>query len=123
MDVRAAADAELLRAFAHHLREQAMNLLRCAALFVGLTPSLCVSAELTKDSLTTIKRNVAEDKAVLVDVREKSEWDKGHVKGAVFLPLSGLQGNAAALAKQLPKDKIIYTHCVVGKRSVTAGNV
>ena len=37
--------------------------------------------------LTTIEAK----KAVLVDVREKSEWDKGHSEGAIFLPLSELQ--------------------------------
>jgi phage shock protein E len=62
---------------------------------------------------------------VLVDVREKSEWDKGHVEGAIFLPLSALTDKAdpAAVSKVLPKDKIFYTRCVVGKRSLTAANI
>jgi phage shock protein E len=83
------------------------------------------SAEITKDSLQTVRSKIAEKKAVLVDVREKSEWDKGHVEGAIFLPLSALQEQAdpAVLSKVLPKDKIIYTHCVVGKRSLAAGNI
>jgi phage shock protein E len=83
------------------------------------------SADLTKDSLPTVQKNITEKKAVLVDVREKSEWDKGHVEGAIFLPLSGLQTgiDPTALAKQVPKDKIIYTHCVVGKRSLTAADI
>ncbi len=83
------------------------------------------AAELTKDTLEKVKEKINDEKAVLVDVREKKEWDEGHIEGAVFLPLSKLQEgvDAKALAKQLPKDKIIYTHCVVGKRSVTAGNI
>ena len=81
------------------------------------------AAELTKDSLATVKKNVDQKKAVLVDVREKTEWNKGHVKGAIFLPLSALQEDAKTLARRLPKDKIVYTHCVVGKRCVTAGNI
>ena len=83
------------------------------------------AAETTKDSLAVVKRNVAQKKAVLVDVREKSEWDKGHVDGAIFLPLSELRDDpdAKALAKRLPKDRILYTHCVVGKRSLTAANI
>lgn len=83
------------------------------------------SAEITKDSLRTVQKKVAEKKAILVDVRERSEWDEGHVKGAVFLPLSDLKAgiDPKALAKKLPKDKLIYTHCVVGKRSLTAGNI
>ncbi|MEX2138734.1 MAG: rhodanese-like domain-containing protein [Pirellulales bacterium] len=89
---------------------------------IVLVPSLGSTAELTKDSLATVKKNVDQKKAVLVDVREKSEWNKGHVKGAIFLPLSALQEDAKTLSRRLPKDKIVYTHCVVGKRCVTAGN-
>ena len=82
------------------------------------------ASELTRDSLAVIKKNVETGKAVLVDVREQSEWDAGHIEGAIFLPLSSLQGDldAGQFGKKLPKDKILYTHCVVGKRSVTAGN-
>lgn len=83
------------------------------------------AAEHTKDSLKVVKENVDAKKAVLVDVREKSEWDKGHIEGAVFLPLSELQAGVEpkSLAEKLPKGKVYYTHCVVGKRSVTAGNI
>jgi phage shock protein E len=83
------------------------------------------SAELTKESLETVHKNIADKKAVLVDVREKSEWDLGHIEGAIFLPLTKLQQkvDTIALAKLLPKDKIIYTHCVAGVRSVTAGSI
>lgn len=87
--------------------------------------SSAVAAEITKDSLETVKKNVAEKKAVLVDVREKSEWDDGHIEGSVFLPLSVLKKGVkkGQLAKTLPEDRILYTFCVVGKRAVTAGNI
>jgi len=83
------------------------------------------SAELSKDSLETVLKNVTDEKAVLVDVREKKEWDAGHVEGAISLPLSALKKgvDAETLAKVLPADKVLYIHCVVGKRAVTAGNV
>ena len=106
-----------------------MNL-RHAIMVVGvvcacLVPRLAESAELSKDSLKTVLENVTEETAVLVDVREKSEWDAGHVEGAIFLPLSSLKkgADAEALATLLPNDKILYIHCVVGKRAVTAGNI
>jgi rhodanese-related sulfurtransferase len=91
----------------------------------AVSTSLAFAAEPTKDPLPTVKKNVDEKKAVLVDVREKSEWEKGHVKGAIFLPLSSLQANVdeEAIKKKLPKDKIIYTHCRSGVRSRTAGDV
>jgi len=104
--------------------------LRRTIIIVGVVCACLVScpiesAELTKDSLKTVHRNVTEETAVLVDVREKSEWDQGHIEGAIFLPLSALKKgvHAEALAKLLPTDKILYTHCVVGKRAVTAGNI
>lgn len=96
-----------------------------AAAALALLPFWTEAAEITKDSLKTILKNVAEEKAVLVDVREKSEWDEGHIEGAIFLPLSALKRgvDAKKLAQHLPKDKILYIHCVVGKRAVTAGNI
>ena len=98
---------------------------RLVVLALVFIPFSVQAAEISDDSLATVRQNVAENKAVLVDVREKSEWDKGHVERAIFLPLSELKQNpdATELAKQLPKDKIVYTHCVVGKRSLTAGQI
>lgn len=77
----------------------------------------------TKDSLDDVKKNIAEEKAVLVDVRSEEEWKKGHIDGAVFLPVTSLRAKTndpKQLEKKLPKDKILYTYCVVGMRSKTA---
>ena len=75
--------------------------------------------------MPTVKKSVAEEDAILVDVREKKEWDEGHISGAVFLPLSELRNGitAEALAKRLPAERIIYTHCAVGVRSCTAADL
>ncbi|MES2789686.1 MAG: rhodanese-like domain-containing protein [Planctomycetota bacterium] len=83
------------------------------------------AAEHTKDSLQTVKQKIADKKAVLVDVREKSEWKNGHVAGAIPLPISELQAgiDAKTLEQKLPKGRIIYTHCVVGKRALTAADI
>jgi phage shock protein E len=83
------------------------------------------AADHTKDTLPTVKKNVEDKKAVLVDVREQSEWDDGHIDGAVLLPLSELRKGVdkKVLAKQLPKDRVVYTHCAVGKRSLTAADI
>ena len=92
---------------------------------IAVLVSAARASELTKESLDAVQKNLTDKKAVLVDVREKSEWDKGHIEGAIFLPLSKLQKDIdpVALAKLLPNDKIVYTHCVAGVRSVKAGNV
>jgi rhodanese-related sulfurtransferase len=79
----------------------------------------------TKDSLETVKQNVASGKAVIVDVREQAEWDAGHLKDALLLPQSKLrvESELAELVKKLPKDKIIYTHCRAGGRALACGEI
>ena len=82
-------------------------------------------AEHTKDSLDVVKQAVSKDKAVLVDVREPEEWREGHIAGARLLPLSTLEKGVSReeLAKILPKDKVIYCHCLAGGRCVEAAAI
>jgi phage shock protein E len=78
----------------------------------------------TADSLETVKKNLAEGKAILVDVREKSEWDAGHLKLAVLLPSSHFSDTTKhkeIAEKSLDKKKIIYTHCKAGGRAARCG--
>ncbi len=81
--------------------------------------------EHTKDTLDVVKSRVEEKKAVLVDVRDASEWKDGHVQDALHLPLADLEGkiDEVKLREKLPKDKIIYTHCAAGYRSLKAGKI
>ena len=81
--------------------------------------------EHTKDSLDTVKEKIAEKKAILVDVRDLVEWNAGHVQGAVLLPWRELQDKLteAQVKEKLPKDKILYTHCAVGYRSLRAAKI
>ena len=83
------------------------------------------AAELTNDPLPTVQKNLATHKAVLVDVREPAEWKEGHVEGAISLPLSSLKKgvDTSALEHPLPKDTIVYTHCVMGVRAVAAAKI
>jgi rhodanese-related sulfurtransferase len=87
--------------------------------------SIAMAAEHTKDALKTVQERVAAKEAVLVDVREQSEWDEGHVAGAVLLPISVLKAGVEAekLARIVPKNKIVYTYCAVGKRALAAGEI
>ena len=83
------------------------------------------AAEHTKDTLAVVKANVGQDKAVIVDVREKKEWEEGHLKEAYHLPLSRLQKGVdpKSLESDLPKSKILYTHCRAGRRSLLAAEI
>ena len=97
--------------------------LAVCALIVGVSSS-AFAIDFTEDSLSTVKKNVAGKKAVLLDVRSQDEWNKGHVEGAIFLPITQLeQIEPAKLAKLLPKKKILYTHCAVGMRAEAAGEI
>ena len=100
----------------------------CArAVLVGLALAAggTARAEHTKDSLDTVKQAVAEKKAILVDVREEDEWQAGHIAGARLVPLSALEKGIAPedLARTLPKDTILYCHCLAGGRCLEAAKI
>jgi rhodanese-related sulfurtransferase len=67
-------------------------------------------------------QNVAEEKAVLVDVRSQEEWDKGHIECSIFLPVTSIrkQSYPETMTSELPEEKILYTFCVVGMRAKKA---
>ena len=96
------------------------------AAVVGLAALLSPAraADHTKDTPEEVKKAIANGKAVLLDVREKSEWDDGHLKDAKLLPLSVLKDGAKAeyVARVVPKDKIVYLHCGSGVRSLKAAD-
>ena len=61
-------------------------------------------------------RELVESNACIIDVREKSEFDAGHLKNAVNIPLSQLRQRMA----EIPKDRPVYLHCRSSQRSYNA---
>lgn len=61
-------------------------------------------------------RELVESGTYIVDVREKVEFDRGHLKDAVNIPLSELRNRA----DEIPKDLPVYLHCRTGQRSYNA---
>jgi hydroxyacylglutathione hydrolase len=57
--------------------------------------------------------DAAPPNAVLIDVREPEEYERGHVKGALSVP----QADLATRLGELPRDRPIITICAVGLRS------
>jgi phage shock protein E len=107
-----------------------MKLAALVALAILLTASLPLiaqepKAEHTKDTLDTVKKNVKDGKAIIVDVREQKEWDEGHLEGAILIPSSKLkvEKDLAELVKKLDKKTIIYTHCRAGGRAATCAAI
>lgn len=102
--------------------KRVVNALFVAAIVAANTRS-AIAADHTKEPLSQVKQNVEKKLGVLVDVREKEEWNGGHIEGALFFPLSGIEdGLTPDELKSLPKDKILYVHCAAGFRALTAGD-
>lgn len=58
------------------------------------------------------------DGAFVLDVRERFEYEDGHVPGARLIPMS----NVHARLGELPRDRRIYVICASGNRSYTAAS-
>ncbi|MCZ2442958.1 MAG: rhodanese-like domain-containing protein [Flavobacteriales bacterium] len=54
--------------------------------------------------------------AIILDVRTKAEFQRGHVKGSINIPLDQLSHNLS----KLDRKKTIVTCCASGMRSASA---
>lgn len=61
-------------------------------------------------------RELVENNNIIIDVREIYEFKRGHIKGAINIPLSELRERI----DEIPKDKPVYLHCRTGQRSYNA---
>ncbi len=80
-----------------------------------------VASNLLHDSFKQVATNqvrnlLKDDNAVIIDVREKSEYDLSHIIGVNNIPLSEIRNRL----DEIPKDKSIYLHCRSGQRSYNA---
>ena len=58
---------------------------------------------------------------IVLDVREQSEYDSGHIPGAVLLPVGSIDEKTAAAV--IPeKDSTVLVYCRSGNRSKTASS-
>ncbi len=61
-------------------------------------------------------RELVENNAVIIDVRERREYENGHIKNSKNIPLSELRERV----NEIPKDAPVYLHCRTGQRSYNA---
>lgn len=61
-------------------------------------------------------RELVENGAFIIDVREKEEYELSHIHGAINLPLSEIRERLG----EIPTDKTLYVHCRSGQRSYNA---
>lgn len=90
--------------------------------FLRWAVARAVSQRHTREPLADIRRAVGAGEATLLDVREAREWDAGHLRDAVLLPLSRLRGGIPEdeLVAAVPKGRPVYTYCGAGGRSLIA---
>jgi phage shock protein E len=58
--------------------------------------------------------------AIILDVRSKAEFESGHIKGAINIPVDQLSNNLNNLKD---KNKPIITCCASGMRSASAKTI
>ena len=74
-------------------------------------------AQISQEEAKTIMSTNRE--AVILDVRTQEEYDGGHIKGAVLLPVDEITAETAQAV--IPtKDTQVLVYCRSGNRSVTA---
>lgn len=60
----------------------------------------------------------SKEDSIILDVREKEEYDEGHIPGAVLLPYTDIENKAEQMLPD--KEKLILVYCRTGRRSKIA---
>ena len=68
-------------------------------------------------SATTI--NELKGEVTIVDIRSEKEWEDGHIKGSVNIPLNSLANRIA----EIPESGYVIVHCQGGYRSMIAASL
>jgi phage shock protein E len=64
-------------------------------------------------------QEVISNGAIILDVRTKGEYQSGHLKNSINIPIDKLPQNM----KKLNKDKVVITCCASGARSASARRI
>jgi phage shock protein E len=64
-------------------------------------------------------KELMQNDAQIIDVRSKGEFDSGHIKGSINIPLQNLQSSIS----KIKKDKPVITCCASGMRSAQGKSI
>ena len=84
-----------------------------------LAVSGCSSPSYKQITQKEAKGMMDEGGVVILDVREQDEYDAGHIKGAVLLPVGQIDEQSAKEVI-VDKDTVVLVYCRSGNRSKTA---
>jgi rhodanese-related sulfurtransferase len=90
-------------------------------LLMGCAVTKADAGEIESISAKDASAMYTEKKAVIVDVREDSEWNEQHIPGAIHIPLGQLNQRLSELKQY--KDSPVITQCKSGGRSAKALDV
>jgi molybdopterin/thiamine biosynthesis adenylyltransferase/rhodanese-related sulfurtransferase len=77
-----------------------------------------IKGEITEVNASRARDLIAEDDTAVVDVRERDEWDEGHLPGAVHVPRGNLESRIEAAVPDKARPVLLY--CASGNRSAFA---
>lgn len=83
--------------------------------YAGYIGSNLLNGEYKQVNVDKVRELVANNNTI-IDVRETFEYERGHIKGAVNIPL----GEIRSRISEIPSDKPVYLHCKTGQRSYNA---
>lgn len=63
----------------------------------------------------------SDEEMIIIDVREESEYNEGHIKDSLLLPLGNIEKDIEKMAED--KDKTILLYCRSGRRSSEAATI
>ena len=58
-------------------------------------------------TVAELKEMLANNEAVVIDVRNQASYDAGHIRGSRLIPEAEVKNHS----EELPKDKLIVTYC------------
>jgi sulfur-carrier protein adenylyltransferase/sulfurtransferase len=77
-----------------------------------------VKSEIEEVDASRARDLLASDSPAIVDVREREEWDEGHIPGAVHVPRGHLESRVEAAVPDRSTPVVVY--CASGSRSAFA---
>lgn len=107
-----------------------LSIIIVAVLFTGCNNENGKNENTTSSTQSTVNsyEQISQDEAkrimdeesdyIIIDARDQSEYDEGHIKGAIVIPYTEIEQKAEEMLPN--KDQLILVYCRSGRRSKIA---